>query len=449
VVDPLRGSFAEFARPTGADLMARTAPIVPWIQARREARVWPYARAVNGGIGATAHAEGETAEVREGLNFATQDYLSLSSHPAVLDAAEFALRRYGVHSGGSSALQGRSDISRALEREIGDALEMDHVVLFSSGWGAAFGVVTALVRPADHIIMDRLSHASLQTGAGAATANITRIEHLSCEALRLALQEVRASDNENGILVITEGLFSMDSDSPNLRSMQAICREYRATLLVDVAHDFGSLGPDGTGHIGREEMLGEIDIVMGAFSKTFGSNGGFVATRHSGVRSYVEAFGGPHAFSNSMSPIQIATVRESLRIVRSDEGEERRRSLMLNVNTLRAALAAHGLRCMGDPSAVVPVLIGHTALARLASGEVLRQGLFSNLVEFPAVGVRAARFRMQVQSSHTPTQALEAAAITAAAIESGKAELEARKEGRREMKSTSYIVTPLETGVAR
>lgn len=445
VVDPLRGSFAEFARPSGADLIARTAPIIPWIQARREAKVWPYARAVHGQIGARTHAESETAEVREGLNFATQDYLSLSSHPAVLDAAEHALRRYGVHSGGSSALQGRSDISRALEREIGEALEMEHVVLFSSGWGAAFGAVTALVRPDDHIIMDRLSHASLQTGAAAATRNITRIEHLSSEALRLALQEIRTADNENGVLVITEGLFSMDSDSPDLRAMQSICREYRATLLVDVAHDFGSLGPDGTGHIGREEMLGEIDIVMGAFSKTFGSNGGFVATRHAGVRSYVEAFGGPHAFSNSMSPIQIATVRESLRIVRSVEGEERRRSLMTNVNTLRAALGAHGLRCLGDPSAVVPVLIGHTALARLASGEVLSHGLFSNLVEFPAVGVRAARFRMQVQSSHTPAQALEAAAITAAAITAGKGELEMRRDGRRKSASSSYFVTPLST----
>jgi glycine C-acetyltransferase len=410
--------------------------------------VWPYARAVHGGIGATTHAEGETLEVREGLNFATQDYLSLASHPAVLDAAEFALRRYGLHSGGSSALQGRSGISRALEREIGDLLEMEHVVLFSSGWGAAFGVVTALIRPSDHIVMDRLAHASLQSGAAAATSNISRIEHLSTEALRRALQEIRASDKENGVLVITEGLFSMDSDSPDLRAMQSICREYSATLLVDVAHDFGSLGPGGSGHIGREEMLGEIDIVMGAFSKTFASNGGFVATRHAGVRSYIEAFGGPHAFSNSMSPVQISTVRESLRIVRSPEGDQRRKSLMTAVRTLRDAVNAQGLKCLGDPSAVVPVMVGHTALARIASGEVLKRGLFSNLVEFPAVGVRAARFRMQVQCTHTPAQALEAARILGEAMEASRIELDRRRANRRASKS-SYVVTPLETDIAR
>ena len=233
------------------------------------------------------------------------------------------------------------------------------------------------------------------------------------------------------MLVITEGLFSTDSDSPDLRAMQSTCREYNATLLVDVAHDFGSLGPEGSGHIGREEMLGEVDIVMGAFSKTFGSNGGFVATRHAGVRSYVEAFGGPHAFSNSMSPIQIATVRESLRIVRSAEGDERRESLMTAVHTLRAALRAHGLRCLGDASAVVPVIVGQTALARVASGEVLKRGLFTNLIEFPAVGVRSARFRLQVQANHTPAQALEAAAIMVAAIEASKEELDRRRRTNR------------------
>jgi glycine C-acetyltransferase len=443
-VDPLRGSFAEFARPAGANLVSRTAKIVPWIQARREARVWPYARAVRGGIGATAHAEGETSEIREGLNFATQDYLSLSSHPAVLDAAAFAIRKHGLHSGGSSALQGRSDISRALEREIGDLLEMEHVVLFSSGWGAAYGVVTALIRPYDHIVMDRLAHSSLQAGAAAATSNISRIEHLSTEALRLSLQEIRATDSENGILVITEGLFSMDSDSPDLRAMQSTCREFGATLLVDCAHDFGSLGPEGSGHIGREEMLGEIDIVMGAFSKTFGSNGGFVATRHAGVRSYVEAFGGPHAFSNSMSPVQIATVRESLRIVRSVEGDELRSSLMTAVHTLRASLGAKGIRSLGDPSAVVPVMVGHTGLARLASGEVLKRGLFANLVEFPAVGVRAARFRLQVQASHTPAQTLQAAEIIVESIEFSKAEMERHRTRKGPRNSSSYVVTPLE-----
>ncbi len=415
-VDPLKGSIAEFARPSGPDLIGRTEAFVPWIAARREAQTWPYGRAVCAQPGTTTRAEGESFQYCDGLNFATQDYLSLASHPDVHAAAMDAIRHYGVHSGGSSALQGRSDISRLLEREIGDALQMEQVVLFSSGWGAAFGAVTALVRADDHVVMDRLAHASLQSGVGAATRNVTRIEHLGVESLQKALQKIRATDANNGILVVTEGLFSMDSDSPDLRAMQAICREYQATLLVDVAHDFGSLGPGGTGHIGREGLLGEIDIVMGAFSKTFASNGGFVATNHLGVRAYVEAFGGPHMFSNALSPIQVATVRESLRIVRSAEGDARRASLMRAVHAFRDAVTAEGYECLGDPSAVVPVLVGDTAIARLASGGALRRGLFANLVEFPAVGIRAARFRCQLQADHTPEQAREGARLLAESV---------------------------------
>ncbi|HEY0779568.1 MAG TPA: aminotransferase class I/II-fold pyridoxal phosphate-dependent enzyme [Gemmatirosa sp.] len=438
-IDPLRGSFAEFARPTGPDLIARTAAIAPWIAARRAAEVWPYARAVAGGVGPVARAEGAQfapgmaadaaagATYVDGLNFATQDYLSLAAHPAVLAAAADALARYGVHSGGSGALQGRSAPSRALERELAATLQMEHVVLFSSGWGAAFAAVTALVRPDDHVVMDRLAHASLQAGAQAATPNVTRVEHLSVPALERALAQIRATDARHGILVLTEGLFSMDADSPDLRAMQAVCRAYQATLLVDAAHDFGALGPGGTGHVGRSGLLGEVDLVMGAFSKTFAANGGFVATRSAGVRAYLEAYGGPYTFSNALSPLQVAVVRQALAIVRGPEGDARRARLLANVGALRTALAAHGLECLGEPAAVVPVLIGHTPLARLASGGVLRRGLFANLVEFPAVGVRAARFRLQVQADHTAAQAHEAAARLAAAVAEARHTLAARR----------------------
>lgn len=381
-----------------------------------KAEVWPYARATASASGATASAEAERFQLREGLNFATQDYLSLSSHPSVHEAVARAMRDYGVHSGGSSVLQGRSRLSQLLQQEIGEALQLEHVALLSSGWGAAFSAVTGLVRPDDHVVMDRLAHASLQTGVASATRNVTRFEHNNVEALRKALADIRANDSLNGILVITEGLFSMDSDSPDLRATQAVCREYQATLLVDVAHDFGSLGPGGTGHIGREGMLGDIDIVVGAFSKTFASNGGFVATRNAGVKAYVECYGGPHMFSNAMSPLQVATVRETLRIVRSPEGDLRRESLTNAVGVLRDTVTEHGLRCIGTPSAVVPVFIGHTPIARLASGGVMRRGLFANLVEFPAVGMRNARFRLQVQSDHTPDQARQAATILVDAV---------------------------------
>jgi glycine C-acetyltransferase len=146
----------------------------------------------------------------------------------------------------------------------------------------------------------------------------------------------------------------------------------------------------------------------------------------------VEAYGGPFTFSNSMSPLQVAVVRESLRIVRSDEGERRRQALMSSVRELRGALGDRGFRCLGEPSAIVPVLIGHTPLARLASRAALERSLFVNLVEFPAVGIRAARFRMQVQADHTLEQVRAGAALLAAAVEEGRDRLAETTEARRQ-----------------
>jgi glycine C-acetyltransferase len=123
------------------------------------------------------------------------------------------------------------------------------------------------------VVLDALAHACLQEGANSATANVRLHRHLDIGSARTCLQKIRAKDAENGILVVTESLFSMDSDTPDLRAFQDLCREFEATLLVDVAHDLGSMGQGGRGFIGTQGMTGQIDIVMGSFSKTFASNG--------------------------------------------------------------------------------------------------------------------------------------------------------------------------------
>jgi 7-keto-8-aminopelargonate synthetase-like enzyme len=289
--------------------------------------------------------------MREGLNFRHPDYLSLASHP---ERARGRGRRAPALRRAQRGLVGAAgalDASRLLELEIGEALQMEHVSLFSSGWGAASRSRRWCAGRPHRLTGWRTPRC--RPGA-AATRQHRPVEHLASTRRRRALADLRAVDTMNGILVITEGLFSMDSDSPDLVAMQAVCREYQATLFVDVAHDFGSLGPGGTGHVGRCGMLGAVDIVMGAFSKTLASNGGFVASRSPGVRTYIEAYGGPFTFSNALSPIQVATVREALRIARSAEGDARRAALMANVSALRGACAERGLKCLGDPSAVVP-----------------------------------------------------------------------------------------------
>jgi glycine C-acetyltransferase len=408
--------LSQYAQPTGPDLLSRTETFFEWQEARRQQGLWPYSRSLDAAPRPSCGLHSETGAGISGLNFLSQDYLSLSTHPHVLEAAHRTLRDHGLHSAGSAMLGGNSSLSLVLEQAVGEALDAPHVALFSTGWGAGFGTITALVRPDDYVVMDTLAHACLQSGAAAATKNVIRFRHRDNEAVRRHLRKIRSRDAQNSILVVTEGLFSMDSDVPAIDELQAICREWGATLLVDVAHDFGAMGPGGTGSIGAQEMLGRVDLVVGAFSKTFASNGGFMATRSPAVRQFVRVFGGPHIFSNALSPVSAAVVTEALRIVRSEEGYRLRAALSENIATLRAELHRRGVEALGVPSPVVPVVVGDAPVARVAAKMIFERGVFVNLVEYPAVPVRGSRFRMQVMAGHSLEQARAAAAVVAGAI---------------------------------
>jgi 7-keto-8-aminopelargonate synthetase-like enzyme len=397
----LTGSMRDFRVPSGRDLETRVDGFFRWQNVRRENGLWPFSRATDHGPRTEVLAADDRQNPIEGVNFGSQDYLSLSSHPAILETAREALARYGVHSAGSPALVGNTTHSVALERMIADFLGMEEAVLYPTGWAAGYGVIRGLVRSADHVVMDTLSHTCLQEGAHAATRNVHQFRHLNIEHCRTRLAAIRARDAENGIMVVTEGLFSMDSDTPDLAAMQELCNEFGATLMVDVAHDLGALGLGGRGHIGAQSMLGKVDVVMGSFSKTFASNGGFVAVRNRALKEYLRFYSPSTTFSNALSPMQAAVILKAFEIVGSREGHELRDRLMANVVGLRTCLTAAGLEYYGEPSAIVAVKMGSEALARLVSRRLPDLGLLANLVEYPAVAKGAARFRLQVMANHS------------------------------------------------
>ena len=210
----LTGSMRDFRVPGGADLLGRTEGFFKWQNLRRQTGLWPFSRATEDGPSTVCWAQDDSGNKMRGVNFASQDYLSLSSHSGVKSTAKETIERCGVHSAGSPALVGNTPYSVALERKIADFLKMEEVVLYPTGWAAGFGVIKGLVRSADHVVMDMLSHSCLQEGANAATSNIHLYRHLDNEYCRNILTKIRAKDAENGILVVTEGLFSMDSDTP-------------------------------------------------------------------------------------------------------------------------------------------------------------------------------------------------------------------------------------------
>lgn len=421
----LVGSMRDFRVPRGSNLLARTDGFFRWQDLRRQHGLWPFCRSTEEGPAAVCAARDDRGVQMRGVNFASQDYLSLSSHPAIKEVAKETIEQYGVHSAGSPALVGNTTHSVALEHKIAEFLHMDQVVLFPTGWAAGFGVIKGLVRSADYIVMDSLAHTCLQEGAAAATRNVSLFRHLQLDECRAKLSAIRARDTENGIMVVTEGLFSMDSDTPDLAAMQDLCHEYNAILMVDVAHDLGSLGEDGRGHIGLQKMLGKVDLVMGSFSKTFASNGGFVACNSRAVKEYMGFYSPPCTFSNALSPVQAATVLKAFEIVDSKEGRDLRAALLQNVLSLRAELRDVGMETYGDPSAIVCVKMGSEGLARLVGRRLPELGLIANLVEFPAVPKGQARFRLQVMAKHTAQNVTDAVHRLRHAFDAATQELDA------------------------
>lgn len=421
--EALKRNLTEFAAPRGPDLIARTGPYAEWVEARRKAALWPYVRSLESPPLPEATTLDETGRQLPGRNFGSQDYLALGSHPAVHEAAVAALREFGPHSASSAILQGNTRLSRQLEQNLSEFLEMDHVLLFPTGWGAGFGSIVGLVRPYDFIVLDRLAHACLQAGTFAATQRVVKNDHIDVDNVRSHLEEIRREDSDAGILVVTEGLYSLDSDAPALERLQETCHELGATLLVDVAHDLGQIGPSGTGQIGIQGLLGKIDLVMGSFSKTFVSNGGFLASNSRAVVDYVRAYGNAATFSNALSPMQAAIVDTTVSIVRSEEGDRLREDLMAAVQALRSAFSAAGVECPGLPSAIVIVPIGDEAVGRVAARFLTERGVLVNFFEFPAVAVGASRFRMQVMAAHTEEQVLEVAPVIAQAIADARSAL--------------------------
>ncbi|OBG72504.1 8-amino-7-oxononanoate synthase [Mycobacterium sp. E1214] len=391
----------DFRQLAGDDLVERLNEFYQWQSVRREHCLWPLGRATEAGPRRHATVHDDSGRRMAGVNFGSQDYLSLSGHPAIKAAARAAVDAYGVHSAGSPALVGNTSVSLALERRIAGFVGAEFVSLFPTGWAAGYGVVKGLVRPEDHIVMDRLAHACLQEGAHAATRNVHTFGHNDVTDVRAKLTAIRSQDRTNGIMIVTEALFSMDSDTPALAEMQALADEFGATLMVDVAHDLGSMGPDGRGHLGLQGMIGKVDLVMGSFSKTFASNGGFVATKHRKVTEYLRYYASPNTFSNALSPIQAAVVLRAFDIVDSPEGAELRRRTMANVVALRTSLRDAGFDVYGEPSPIVCVKMGNEGLARLVSRQLHEHGLVANLVEYPAVARGQARFRLQVMANHT------------------------------------------------
>ncbi len=383
---PYEGSGLNFMNFSGKNLTERYAPFNHWGTLREEQNLWPF---------------GLENDNRRPLNFGTQDYLGLSTNKKIIDSLlDFISHNNIIHSSGSPTLTGRTVWTAELEDKLSNLLHQKSTLIFPSGWMACFGAVTGLTNGKDTIVIDALAHNCMQVASKFSTQNIFKFNHNDMTHLNAVLERCRQIDDKNGLFIVTETLYSMNSDSPDLRRLMELAYKYDAIVIIDTAHDLGVMGKHGLGLLETIDLDYSKNLVIcGAFSKAFGTNGGFVSGP-ADIRRQMVAMTPTYVFSTGASPLQCHIASQSLDLIFSQEGEDIRNRLRELVQFTVSKFKENGFTLNGIPSQIVPVLIGHERPARMIFKKIFEKGLLLNLIEFPAVPKSKAIFRFQLMASH-------------------------------------------------
>ncbi|MBS1854682.1 MAG: aminotransferase class I/II-fold pyridoxal phosphate-dependent enzyme [Acidobacteria bacterium] len=315
---------------------------------------------------------------RKVLMFGSNDYLDLINHPKVKEAAIAALKKYGSGCSGSRLLNGTLDLHVRLEAELAEFVHKEAAIIFGTGFQANYATLSALTEKGDVLICDHNLHASLVEGALRSPARTVRFRHNDMDHFERCLENCPPDEK---IFIISEGVFSMEGDIADLRGILKVAKPYGARTYVDEAHGIGVLGPTGAGAAEHLGVLDEIDIVMGTFSKSLASVGGFIAGEKA-VIDYLKHTARPFVFSASLPAASVAAVAQSLAIMRKEP--ERRNHLLQIASLLRTELRSAGFNVLDGETAIVPVVIQEELdLCRLCKA-LLEEGIYINPVLRPA-----------------------------------------------------------------
>jgi len=335
---------------------------------------------------------------RELLNFCSNDYLGLANHPDVIAALQDAASCYGVGSGASHLVNGHSEEHHALEQELAAYTKRDRALLFSTGYMANIGVISALMGKGDLVLQDKLNHASLLDGGLLSAAELKRYRHSDMKHLRRRLQDSRAKHT----LIVTDGVFSMDGDLALLPEISALCEEFDAWLMVDDAHGFGCLAPQGRGTVHSFGLNQEqVPVLIGTLGKAFGTFGAFVAGSEALIESLIQ-FSRTYIYTTALPPPVAAATRVSLKLMIA--AEERRAHLQQLIALFKLGCASLGLELMESASPIQPILVGSDEQAMAMSQLLTEKGCWVSAIRPPTVPEGTARLRVTLTARHTPQQ---------------------------------------------
>lgn len=338
-------------------------------------------------------------EGRRTILAGTNNYLGLTFDPACIEAGKAALETQGTGTTGSRMANGSFAAHAELEQEIADFFQMPHAMVFSTGYAANLGMLTALCNSGDTVLLDADAHASLYDGCQMSGANVFRFRHNDVQSLKNRLQ--RLGDAAQNCLIVVEGMYSVLGDCAPLAEMVDLKQRYGACLLVDEAHSLGIFGERGCGIAEQAGVLDQVDFVVGTFSKSLGSMGGFCASPHAELE-LVRYVSRPFIFTASSSPATVATTREALRQLR--ERPELRDAIWRNANHLYEGLKERGFQVGPQTSPVVAVRLGEKEKAVVFWNRLLEAGVYTNLMIPPASPDRNSYLRCSVSAAHSDEQ---------------------------------------------
>ena len=365
----------------------------PLLEMARKDDIYPYFHELQSRQAPEVVMEGHRI-----IMLGSNNYLGLTENQNVINAGIKALEKYGSGCSGSRFLNGTLDLHKELEKEIAEFLNKEDAVTFSTGFQSNLGIISALAGFGDYILNDRENHASIYDACKLSYAKVLRFRHSDMEDLENQLKTIPQSA---GILIVTDGVFSMRGDICKLPEICALAKKYGARVMVDDAHGLGVLGAHGRGtaeHFGLEK---EVDIYMGTFSKSLASLGGYCAASHE-VIEFIRNNSRPFIFSASITPASVACARASLKILR--EHPERVKALQEVSDYMRKGLKAKGVKIIEATTPIIPIYTYTNERTFMACKMLQERGVYVNPCVSPAVPVGQSLLRTSYTATHTHEQ---------------------------------------------
>ncbi|MCM0646869.1 glycine C-acetyltransferase [Clostridium swellfunianum] len=342
------------------------------------------------------------------INLSSNNYLGLANHPRLIEASIKATEKYGVGAGAVRTINGTLDIHDELEEKLAKFKHSEAVIVFQSGFNCNMGAISAVMNKKDAILSDSLNHASIIDGCRLSGAKIIRFEHADMEDLRAKAKEARESGLYEKLMVITDGVFSMDGDIALLSEIVKIAEEFDLITYVDDAHASGVLGEHGSGSATHHNLVGKIDFQIGTLSKAIGVVGGYVAGSKDLI-DWLKVRARPFLFSTANTPGDAAACIEAINIL--TESDELVKKVWENGNYLKKGLKELGFDIGHSETPITPCIIGDAEKAQQFSKELFENGVYAKSIVFPTVPLGTARVRNMPTAAHTKEMLDEAIAV--------------------------------------